>query len=106
MKRLLPAALAAQMLLAALLTASCGGDDSTSVQQTGTSDNTAAATEAVTEETDILAYLPETDMGGWQMDILCHEDALPGKWTFTAAEQNGEIIKDEIFYGTQRIEER
>ncbi|MBQ7983460.1 MAG: hypothetical protein IJ302_07815, partial [Clostridia bacterium] len=98
------AALAAQMLLLALLTASCGGDSTAA--QTGAADDTAAATEAVTEETDILAYLPETDLGGWQMDILCHEDHLSGTATFTASEQNGEIINDEIFYRTQRIEDR
>ena len=94
------------MLLLAVTAASCGDQTQTPTE----SDSTAApipdeTTAAVTEE-DILAYLPETDLGGWQMDILCHEDAYSGTWTFTADALNGEVINDEIFERTRRIEER
>lgn len=105
MKRTLSAALAAQTLLLSLLAVSCGDTDTA---KTPVTDNSPADTEAVTEAVteDILSYLPETDLGGWQMDILCHEDELSGTHTFTAEEQNGEIINDEIFERTRRIEER
>jgi len=104
MKRTLSAALAAQTLLLALLAASCGDTNTTQSDLLLTEPVDTVVTEAVTE--DILAYLPDTDLGGWQMDILCHEDELSGCYTFTTDEQNGEIINDEIFARTQRIEER
>ena len=105
MKRTLSAALAAQTVLLALLAASCSdaGTSATTEAPQDDPDDT-IVTEAVTE--DILAYLPETDMGGWQFDILGHEDHLSGNYTFHATEQNGEIINDEIFERTHRIEER
>lgn len=103
MKRILSASLAVQTLLLALLS-SCGGNPAQTSTETDGSTDTAAVTEAVTE--DIFAYLPETDMGGWQFDILGHEDQLSGNHTFHATEQNGEIINDEIFDRTRRIEER
>ena len=105
MKRTLSAALAAQTVLLALLAASCSdaGTSATTEAPQDDPDDT-IVTEAVTE--DILAYLPETDMGGWQFDILGHEDHLSGNYTFHATEQNGEIINDEIFERTRRIEER
>ena len=102
MKRIVSASLAVQALLLALLS-SCGGDSTqTPAETTGSADT--AVTEAVTE--DILAYLPETDMNGWQFDILGHEDHLSGNHTYHSTEQNGEIINDEIFERTRRIEER
>ena len=104
MKRTLSAALAAQTVLLALLAASCGDADTAQTDTPATDPVDTVVTEAVTE--DILAYLPETDMGGWQFDILGHEDHLSGNYTFHATEQNGEIINDEIFERTRRIEER
>ena len=104
MKRTLSAALAVQTVLLALLAASCGDSADTQTAAPETDGATAAVTEAVTE--DILAYLPETDMGGWQFDILGHEDHLSGNHTFHATEQIGEVINDEIFERTRRIEER
>ena len=82
MKRTLSAALAVQTVLLALLAASCGDSADTQTAAPETDGATAAVTEAVTE--DILAYLPETDMGGWQFDILGHEDHLSGNHTFHA----------------------
>ncbi len=104
MKRTLSAALAAQTVLLALLAASCGDADTAQTDTPATDPVDTVVTEAVTE--DILAYLPETDMGGWQFDILGHEDHLSGNHTFHATEQTGEIINDEIFERTRRIEER
>lgn len=102
MKRTTPVFLTASALLAVLLAASCSDG-------TQTADSTPVSTEPVTEavtEADILAYLPTEDLGGWQMDILCHEDHLSGTDTFTAAESNGEVINDAIFDRTKRIEDR
>ncbi len=105
MKRLNAHALAAPLLLCALIAASCGDGSSDPSKTTDTSPTTPAVTEAETEE-DILAYLPERDMDGWQMNILCHEDHLSGTQTFTAKETNGEVINDAIFDRTRRIEDR
>ncbi len=104
-RKTLFSALAGSLLLSILI-ASCGdgGSESKTTEKVD-AQGSAAVTEAETEE-DILAYLPETDMNGWQMDILCHEDAHSGTWTFTASEMNGEVINDEIFQRTQRIQER
>lgn len=103
MKHTLSFALAAQSVLLVLLAASCSDGSQPSQDTENTS--TASVTEAVTDA-DILAYLPDTDLNGWQMDILCHEDSLSGTKTFTASEINGEIINDEIYNRTKRIEER
>ena len=62
MKRTLSAALAAQTVLLALLAASCGDADTAQTDTPATDPVDTVVTEAVTE--DILAYLPETDMGG------------------------------------------
>ena len=104
MKRTISAALAAQTILLALLAASCGDADTAQTENPTTEPVDTVVTEAVTE--DILAYLPETDKGGWQFDVLGHEDHLSGNYTFHATEQTGEIINDEIFERTRRIEER
>ncbi len=106
MKRTLTALLALCSVACAAI--SCGDSNNTPTTPTTTSAVTGAAqqTEAITEETDILAYLPKTDLNGWQMDILCHEDALSGTWTFTADALTGEIINDEIYNRNKRIEQR
>ena len=104
MKRTISAALATQTILLALLAASCGDADTAQTENPATEPVDTVVTEAVTE--DILAYLPETDMGGWQFDVLGHEDHLSGNYPFHATEQTGEIINDEIFERTRRIEER
>lgn len=104
-RKILCSALTSTLLLCALI-ASCGDASSAQTETTALTDaQETPVTEAETEE-DILAYLPETDMGGWQMDILCHEDALSGTWTFKADDMNGEVINDEIYNRTQRIQER
>ncbi|MCQ2431860.1 MAG: hypothetical protein MJ175_04565 [Clostridia bacterium] len=105
MKRTISALLA--LMTVALCAASCGETAETPTAGGDvTKEENPTVTEAVTEAFDPLAYLPETDMGGWQMDILCHEDALSGTWTFKADAMNGEIINDAIYNRTKRIEER
>ena len=105
MKRTLSSVLAAQSLLLVLLTASCSDSTQTTGGSTPVDSDHTVTTEAETEA-DILAYLPDTDLGGWQMDILCHDDHLSGIDTFTAESENGDVINDEIFNRTKRIEER
>ena len=104
MKKQVSLMLAAAALL--LTAASCGGEASAPKTDETSPIEKTAETEAATEEFDPLAYLPETDLGGWQMDILCHEDHLSGTWTFKADEMNGEVINDAIYMRTRRIEER
>ena len=100
------ASVSAALLLIAAAAVSCGETTAAPAETDNTiTGNTAESTAAETEA-DILAYLPDTDLGGWQMDILCHEDAYSGTWTFTADALNGEVINDEIFERTRRIEER
>lgn len=96
------------LLCGLLLMASCGTADTNnpSTETIGGENDAAAKNETLPAETEISDDLPEKDLGGWDMDIVCHEDALSGTWTFTAEELNGELINDEIYNRTVRLEDR
>ena len=96
------------LLCGLLLMASCGKAETQNPETdavAGESDTTAES-ETEPAETEISDDLPDKDLGGWDMDIVCHEDALSGTWTFTAEELNGELINDEIYNRTARLEDR
>ena len=96
------------LLCGLLLMASCGTADTKNpaADTIGGENDATAESETAPAETELSDDLPEKDLGGWDMDIVCHEDALSGTWTFTAEELNGELINDEIYNRTARLEDR
>lgn len=92
----------------ALLT-SCSGGSSSGIAETssdsGASDTEAAET-ASSETTALTDGLPDTDLGGWEMRVLSHHDALSDESTITATELNGEIINDIIYTRNSSLENR
>ena len=91
--------LPALFLLSALLI-SCGGEASTT---TSDRNNTAPATEAVTEDTGYRAeYLPDVDYNGYEFRVIGYSDSYPP----VVEKETGAIIDDAIFRRNQKVEEQ
>jgi len=95
--------LTALLLLAAMLTASCG-DSGKAAENTPDSTASAAETEAVTvdERAPYADIAPAVeDFGGYDFRIFVHESTK-----YDAEEETGEIVNDAIFRRNQAVEDR
>ncbi len=96
------------LLLSTLILASCA---SSGTEDTiGTTPDTAAATEAVTEPTDMLEArkqisddLPEKDFGGADFPIVTYDYT---RTDYIAEQETGALINDAIFRRNSRVAER
>lgn len=102
--------LTAVLLLMSLLTGVFAGcsDNSANSDETAANTNTPAAEEVVEEETELTDGLPETDMKGFELNILHHSQEWLA-WAnnvLEAEEQTGEILNDAIYNRTDVLQER
>jgi len=89
-------------MMLVLLSASCGGAESAG------SDTTAAPVDTTAAETVPTDGLPDTDMDGFSLNILHHDDTWLtwAKTQLVAPEENGELINDAIYKRKIYIEDR
>lgn len=103
--------LTAVLLLLSILGASFAGcsDNSANSDDAAANTNTPAAEEVVEEEETVLTDgLPETNMGGFELNILHHSQEWLA-WAnnvLEAEEQTGEILNDAIYNRTDVLQER
>ena len=93
---------AALLALFSLLSVSCGGGTAVPVTTTEGNDTTSAPE---TQKTD---GLPDTDMDGFEFNILHHDNTWLtwAKIDLTADEENGDLINDAIYKRNIYIEDR
>ena len=92
------------LLLASLLFASCS-DTSGQIAETNNTDDTAAATEAVTEARWIDAIPEGTDLGGKTVVINARGDE-GSLLEIDTADEIGEVLNDTIYQRNRGLEER
>jgi len=104
--------LTAVLLLLSILGASFAGcsDNSANSDDAAANTNTPAAEEVAEEEeeTELTDGLPETNMGGFELNILHHSQEWLA-WAnnvLEAEEQTGEILNDAIYNRTDVLQER
>lgn len=85
----------ALLLLASSALLACGNQAEQPTVTTAVTDETAAVTEAVTEEIRPELGLPEMDFGGAEYRITCCYES--GAKTLVAEEINGEAVNDIVF---------
>lgn len=106
MKRILSLVLAMMLVLAF---ASCGSTGTDAPDTTAPADTTAApASETTAPEPEVTDGLPDTNMDGFSLNILHHNDTWLtwAKTQLVAAETNGELINDAIHAREIAIEDR
>lgn len=94
--------LSALLALFSILSVSCGGGEPDPVTTTDGNDTTAP------EETQRTDGLPDTDMNGFTLNILHHDNSWLtwAKIDLTADEENGDLINDAIYKRNMYIEDR
>ncbi len=103
--------LTAVLLLLSILGGTFAGcsDNSANSDETAANANTPSAEEVVEEEeTELTDGLPETNMGGFELNILHHSQEWLA-WAnnvLEAEEQTGEILNDAIYNRTDVLQER
>ncbi|MBQ8579047.1 MAG: extracellular solute-binding protein [Clostridia bacterium] len=97
------------LLFIALAAASCaGGDgnDSTVTAQGTAGDDTAAVTEAVTEEPSVFELLPAADFGGEDFMILINGQKDTQGDIMTEEEETGDLLHDIVYQRNRAVEEK
>lgn len=105
-KRILSLILAALLMTALLLSASCGGKDGDALDTTAASaDNAEAETTAELSDIEkrqlIPDDLPDSDFNGYVFTIMTYS---PG--TYYQEEETGDLVNDVIFQRNRQVEER
>ena len=104
--------LTAVLLLLSMLTAAFAGCSDSGANNNDTAASTTTTTpsaeQVVEEETELTDGLPDTDMKGFELNILHHSQEWLA-WAnnvLEAEEQTGEILNDSIYNRTDVIQER
>ena len=84
---------------------SCGGNSAQTADTTASVD-TAAATEAVTEEPTALEKLPTVDYGGHTVSILLNDQDDRFVDIMTEGEETGDVMNDIIYKRNRAVEEK
>lgn len=101
--RFIPAILICALMISPVILTSCGSSGKSSSDSAAAS--VVTAQETTTELTD---GLPDTDMNGFTLNMLHHNDEWLtwAKIQLSAKEENGELINDAIVARNRAIEER
>ena len=96
------------VLLSASVFASCGSSGASSAQTTSqsNSDDAAESEETTEAETEISDDLGDRDFGGVSFRVLTGKHQGYPTATFSASEQNGDLLNDALYGRNSKLEER